>query len=159
MEAQLKALGLPWVRRFDRRLAAVALFTEVGVDPAPYARWVDDLVAEKGYDDDFYVTHSSVAVDIVPHGVDKMTGLLKVADGAFTVGITDSLNDLPMHLGADIGFAPKNISNALTEWLAKEGRIMKDLADSATLEHGRTYVAKGYATEGVIEILKRLGDI
>jgi hydroxymethylpyrimidine pyrophosphatase-like HAD family hydrolase len=159
LEGMLRAFGDGEVYKFDRRLASIAIFTRYGVSPAGYMPRVAGRVESLGYCGFAYTTHSSVAVDVVPRGFTKMTGLEAVAGGLRTVGVADSMNDLEMHLGSDYSFAPSNISPRLVERLRSEGRDVLPLPGAEDVVGGVTYVAGGSATEGVIQILEALAGM
>jgi hydroxymethylpyrimidine pyrophosphatase-like HAD family hydrolase len=159
LEAKLKGFSDPEVYKFDRRLTSIAIFTRYGHSPAEYKVKVEERVRSLGYDGLFYTTHSSVAVDVVPRGFDKFTGLKAVSDGLKTVGVADSMNDIHLHIGCDYSFAPKNIGEGLRRALMESGRDVVALSDAVEIVKGVTYVADGPATEGVIQILKSIESI
>jgi len=146
-----------WAARFDRRLTASAIFTKEGDSPRERAVEVEAIVSALGYDDDFYTTYSSVAVDVVPQGVTKMTGLAQVAGNARTIGIADSMNDIHLHLGSDISFTPANMPAEVRESILASGRKIAPLEEE--LIWGATYASRYRFTEGVIDILARLPSL
>jgi hydroxymethylpyrimidine pyrophosphatase-like HAD family hydrolase len=156
MEERLKWEEYLWVHKFDRRLASIAAFTKYGESPMECSKVVWEKVREYGLDDVCYVTYSSVAVDVVPNGFSKMTGLKKLAGDLKTIGVADSMNDIHMHLGSDISFAPSNINEELRKSLIDSGRNICNISEAPELREKTTYVAGKPATEGVIEILEFL---
>ncbi len=159
LEGRLKSYGDPEVYKFDRRLTSAALFTRWGVSPADYAAKVAARVRLHGGGGLVYVTHSSVAVDVVPLGYTKASGLKAFAGSLPTVAVADSMNDLPLHLASDYSFAPSNIGLGLKAALEDAGRKVSELSGAGELESGVTYVADGPATEGVIQVLAALSRL
>jgi hypothetical protein len=161
LERQLRAEPPEGVLYFARRLATISLFTRSeagGTDPARLFPRVKSLVGATGLADEVTVTHSDVAVDIIPGGFSKYTGLKRIAGGSPVIGIADSLNDLVLIRDTDLAFVPANASPALLEALDRAGRSLipladwKGPADSAVGQSGRGY------TEGVLEILTALAE-
>ncbi len=174
LETVLRADPPPGVRYFARRLATISLFTrteEGGADPAGLHPRVVDLVERHGFADTVAVTHSDVAVDIIPRGYSKYTGVRTAAGGGSLIAIADSLNDRDLILGADRAFLPANTSPALLAALAGAGRVVAPLpgtwiAGEAPVEDrsagddaaGVIYRSGTGYTRGVIEILRFLGE-
>ena len=156
LEAELMKFGDRWVYKFDRRLAAIVLFTKYGFAPHECSKIVDERVRDLGYSDLAYTTYSSVAVDVIPKGYSKMSGLLRVSGGLATVGVADSMNDIQLHLGSDISFAPSNISDELRQRLLDAKRCVVELEKVKKPVLGTTYVASGSATAGTIQILEAI---
>ncbi len=163
LDAILRADPPPGVLFFARRLATISLFTrneQGGADPAGLYPHIRTLVAENGYDTAVTVTHSDVAVDIVPAGYSKYTGLERIAGERPTIGIADSLNDLALIRDTDRAFLPANASPALLDALAAAGREVIPL-DTIDVQQG-TGTAIGQSrsacTTGVLEILAFLAE-
>ncbi|MBN2790546.1 MAG: HAD family phosphatase [Candidatus Delongbacteria bacterium] len=141
----------PEVYKFARRLATISLFTKYGISiPEFHTKMQNEL---KNLDF-CRVTRSSVAVDILPNGFDKYSGLKYVAgEYGIIVAIADSLNDIEMLKQADITYMPGNADDQTVELLAKT-RSKKDL--SYSIEKDSFYIAGKKETFGVIEILEHL---
>ncbi len=153
LESRLRGEGFDWVYKFDRRLAMIAAFTRYGQSPRERKRDVANRVERWGAGEFCYVTYSSVAVDVVPNGFSKLTGIKRAADGLGVIGIADSMNDIDLHLGSDFSFAPSNIAPELRAGLLGGGRRVVELENARKVESQTTYVASKPATEGVIEVL------
>lgn len=157
LTAALQNENISGVQYFARRLATISLFTKYetnGFDPAQIHETVINAVNKTGRDHLVNVTHSDVAVDIIPNGYDKFTGLRHIANEAKTIGIADSLNDLAMILNADHAFVPKNASTKLIVSLETEGRSVNSINGS-----GSSIKRSDYAnTEGVIQILEYINS-
>jgi len=160
LETALKAETILDVKYFARRLATISAFTRderEGIGPEVIFGRVKDLVKELGYSNKVYVTHSSVAVDIIPKGFDKYTALDYASKGRKTIGIADSLNDSHLILNADHGFVPRNASPALMQLIGTEGVstvLMDDLPSPAT----EIRISDRESTECVIEVLRFIGE-
>jgi len=159
LEASLKSYDDPELYKFDRRLTSAALFTRWGFSPAEYMAKIAERVRLHGGGGLVYVTHSSVAVDVVPLGYTKASGLRAVAAGLPTVAVADSMNDVQLHLESAYSFAPSNISGRLKAALEEAGRAVSRLSEAEELGRGVTYVADWPATEGVIQVLNALSRI
>ena len=156
LERRLKAKGLPWVRYFARRLTSISLFSrteEGGTDPSEYFPEVLALVKQLGFSEDVRVTHSNVAVDIIPRGFDKFRGLEFIAQGRPTIGIADSMNDIELVRDADIAFVPANASLNLLRELERKGKKVLDLGGPLPDQGGAVWRSRHSSTEGVLDIL------
>jgi len=155
LELRLREQNFSEVTRFGRRLASISLFTS---NPRSFADRVAKIIQGWGFADAFSVTYSSVAIDIIPHGYDKLSGLRRAAGSAPLYGIADSVNDLPLLAGADLAFAPANLAEEATKQLIDRGNKIVELTESVPLKAG--YVIKASASEvrGVIEILRLLNQ-
>lgn len=145
---------IPGVKYFARRLASISLFTKhenSGIDPASIYQDIVRRVARAGFAGRVMVTHSDVAVDIIPNSYDKLTGLQYLADGRMIIGIADSFNDLAMITGADLAYLPANAGTRLLEEL--QSRKLRVGNHDGTeriimMEHG--------FTRGVIDALEHI---
>jgi hydroxymethylpyrimidine pyrophosphatase-like HAD family hydrolase len=161
LETQLRDLALPGVRYFARRLATISLFTkteEGGSDPARLFPEVVRAVAEMGREAEVLVTHSDVAVDILPVDFNKFKGLRLASEAPSLIGIADSLNDLHLIEDADYSFLPANASPALLETLESRGREVIPLQDSRGRGRGTIAMSGAPHTEAVIQILQFLSQ-
>ncbi|MBN1149596.1 HAD hydrolase family protein [candidate division WOR-3 bacterium] len=155
LELRLRRAQLKGVKYFARRLCTVSLFTRdefSGEDP----ECVFDQICEfldKEEEKLFYATHSDVAVDVVPEGYDKFTGLETVARGREVFAIADSYNDVTLLEKSDYSFAPKNLSPKALRIL--EGRKKISFL-TKTLEKGVLYTSGKYYGDGVSEILETI---
>lgn len=150
LEELLRRRSWPQVTRLGHRLASVSLFTPA---PRSFLATVAAAVADEGFADVFDVTYSSVAVDVVPRGFDKLRGLRAAARGAPAWGVADSVNDLPLLAGADLAFAPSNLAPEAAEALALGGRPVLELTSAAALVGGVVLRAPSRETRGVIDVL------
>lgn len=154
LEAALKKDTPRQVKYFARRLATISLFTRDehgGPDPLDIFDEVCQKVAELGCADKVLVTHSNVAVDIIPVGFNKFTGISHVAAGRKTIGIADSLNDLHLVLDSDRSFLPVNASSKLLEVLVQKGYSVEALTNGTD---ARIMQSSLPSTDAVIETLE-----
>ena len=159
LEKQLMQMAFPEVKYFARRLCTISLFTRTesgGSDPADFHPLVEAAVRKLGLADAMLVTHSNVAVDILPFGFTKFSGIRHVSAGQKTVGIADSLNDIHLLTDADLAFIPANGSQRLIQELEKSGHRIRSLAEWRTGSVGTVWRSRFPATEGVIDILRFL---
>jgi len=157
LEKLLREQNFPQVTRFGRRLATVSLFT---ASPQAFSLEIASFLKNNQYDDRFTVTWSSVAVDIIPRGFDKLKGLRKAAGNLKIIGIADSVNDLPLLKGADYSFAPANLAPEAERSLRECGIKIITINDSISeLQSATLYKANFKDAAGVAEILKFLKRI
>lgn len=156
LEAKLKKLNYPQIKYFARRLITISMFTRDehdGVPPEELHEIVSAEVLKMGISEEVLVTYSNVAVDIIPRGYNKMTGLQDVALENRTVGIADSMNDWHMLFDSDYSFMPANASKRLQDVLSSSGRRVKHLDPELKLKRDAAYISDKPNTEGVIDIL------
>lgn len=161
LETQLRDRALPGVRHFARRLATISLFTkteEGGPDPTGLFPEVKRAVKGMGFDEEVLVTHSDVAVDIIPADFNKFKGLRLASEAPSLIGIADSLNDIHLIEDADYSFLPSNASPALLERLETHGREVIRLEDSRRNRRGTIAISGSRHTEAVIQILRFLSQ-
>ena len=156
LEERFKELASPLITRFGRRLATISMFTK---KPRLFRDEVAQRVEDWGFSPIFDVTYSSVAVDVVPKGYDKLRGLRDAAAGEPLVAVADSVNDIPLLGGADHSFAPSNLANEARSELIEAGREIKGLGEATLRMKNVLYVAESPEAKGVIEILRKLDDI
>ena len=141
----------PEVYKFARRLSTISLFTKYGESILDFHSKLKEELKNLDF---CRVTRSSVAVDILPNGFDKFSGLKYMAEeNDSIVAIADSLNDLEMLKQADITYMPGNADTTTIDILSKT-RNKKDL--NTGLEKDCFYIAEKTETFGVIEILEHL---
>jgi hydroxymethylpyrimidine pyrophosphatase-like HAD family hydrolase len=161
LEMRLQEAHLPGVQYFGRRLATISLFTKTeagGADPAHLYPRVKDEVQRMGYGEDVLVTHSDVAVDIIPGGFNKYTGLRQATEAPVLIGIADSLNDLHLIESAEMAFLPANASPALLKELHGRGREVFPI-ETCTGGTGRILAQSALPHTGaVIDVLRFLGQ-
>ena len=161
LERRLRDEPLPGVEYFARRLATISMFTKTargGPDPTFLYPQVEKRVEELGYADEVLVTHSDVAVDIIPTGFNKFTGLRQIANAPSLIGIADSLNDVHLIADADRAFLPANASPALLQTLNDRGLDVLPLESSSQIQTGMIAKSVSHHTEAVIDILHFLRD-
>ena len=159
LEKLLKGMGFPEVKYFARRHCTISMFTRTetgGSDPANLKPTVEKAVRQLGFGDTVQVTHSNVAVDIIPIGFNKFTGIHHVAAGLKTIGIADSLNDIHLLIDATWAFIPANSSASLICELGLIKRPVRSLAEWNMNSNKSIWRSQYSTTEGVIDILKFL---
>ena len=164
IESALRERGFGWVYKFARRLATVSLFTRMGLRAADYASEVAAEVKALGHGEAFEVTYSSVAVDVIPRGFNKLSGLRQLAGDEPVVGIADSMNDFELVSGADISFLPGNASPELLRRLKETGKRVQSIGEASGLSAGQAerhsdvaIVCDEHFTDAVCQALDFLG--
>ena len=107
LETRLRAARFPELDYFAHRLTTISMFCR---DPRAFFARVSDFVSKAPEAPAVLITYSSVAVDILPAGYHKARGLITLAHGRPTIGVADSMNDLPLLAHADYAFAPANLA-------------------------------------------------
>jgi hydroxymethylpyrimidine pyrophosphatase-like HAD family hydrolase len=159
LEKLLKGMEFPEVKYFARRHCTISMFTRTengGSDPACLKPRVEKAVQQLGFGDAVQVTHSNVAVDIIPLGFNKFTGIHHVAEGLKTIGIADSLNDIHLLIDATWAFIPANSSAGLIRELGLVKRQVRPLAEWNVNADKSIWRSHYSTTEGVLDILKFL---
>jgi hydroxymethylpyrimidine pyrophosphatase-like HAD family hydrolase len=121
LERALFERDFPEVYKFGERRVAIAAFTKHGTAPETLQPKVQAVVDERDLVDRVRVVCSSVAVDVVPVGFSKRTGMRRVARGEPVMGIADSMNDAELVLGADLAAVPRNVKPELAAEIERTG--------------------------------------
>ncbi len=150
LRKELEQKGFSEVNEFRRRLTTVSLFCS---SPKEFVKKVEGFVQKSVYRNDFSVTYSSVAVDVIPKGWDKFMGMQKLAGENTIIGIADSMNDFEFLAKSDFSFVPANAPKEVLEKLEKERKSIVNLEKMNQLEKNIIGKAKNQETEGVLEIL------
>ena len=150
LRKELENQKFPEVNEFRRRLTTISLFCE---NPKEFAEKVKNLVEKSIYREDFYVTYSSVAVDVIPKDWDKYRGMEIVAEDGIIIGVADSMNDFALLAKSHFSFVPANAPKEVLEKLKKEGKKVVNI-HQAKLEPNTVVVSNHPETEGVLEILE-----
>jgi len=149
----LRQMKYPFVKHFGSRDFTISLFTtnkSGGEPPQNYLQTVQDDLLKHKYGKDFYITYSSVALDIIPVGINKWVALKYIADDTKTVAFIDSYNDKEIALHSDITFLPQNSSPALIEFLENNGKRVLNI-NNYILEAGTACLCDESYTAGVIQ--------
>ncbi|MGC9365914.1 MAG: HAD hydrolase family protein [bacterium] len=157
LEQDLKKIKFNQVLYFARRDTTVSMFTrdeQGGADPQDLFEQVVPWIKNSEYQEMFNITHSSVAVDIIPVGFNKYRGLLELSGGKEIICIADSRNDLTMISNADYSFVPANAYGKLDILLGDRKMVS---IDNNLIDFKQVVVkSKSAYTSGVIEILNFL---
>lgn len=157
LENILRNKNFEEVKYFARRLTTISLFTKTvtgGSDPAEFYPKVKETVKKLGYSKKVHVTHSSVAVDIIPRGHNKFSGIKHIAKGLETIGIADSLNDIHLINNADYSFIPANVSPGLLRELKEKGKNIINMEETSRTGKEVVLQSRYKTTKAVVEILE-----
>ena len=159
LERKLKDKNFKEVKYFARRLATISLFTRTeqgGLDPVGFYPRFRETVNELGCGNKVYTTHSNVAVDVVPSGYNKFSGINRISKGFRIIGIADSLNDIHLVSDADYAFIPVNASPGLIHGLKTKSKRIMGLKSEEAGQMGKNIVLQSQynETEAVVEILE-----
>ena len=158
LEEYLKSLKLPFIKYFAKREASISIFTcdeSGGEVPAKFYEIIKYELDHHEYKDDFCVTWSNVAIDIIPTGYSKWNTLKKHAEDKTIISFMDSFNDKEIALYSDYCILPANSSEELIFYLRNNNRLIFPLKQSHFIKnHG--YIASTKYTDAVIEGLNYL---
>lgn len=160
LENRLKKESLPDLIYYGNRLSTISLFTKdkgSGVSPYNLYLLLKEQLETDIRKDEIIITHSDVAVDILPAGNSKYNGIDKICPGLRVFAVADSYNDLEFLLKASGSFLPDNCSAHLEEELMRKGcSIMPLNRYKDGTEQMNVYKSNYSYTEGVLDILYRL---
>ncbi|MBN1971137.1 MAG: HAD family hydrolase [Candidatus Delongbacteria bacterium] len=150
LQKRLESEEFPEIYKYARRLSSISMFTNFGESVEKFFKTTCSYL-EDDKDDYYRITHSSVAVDIVPAFANKYFGLKYIAnDDDIIVGIADSLNDLEMLEKSDMSFVPNNYSKKL------DGITVRSFRSLSDYNNNFIGVSEGKTSEGVYQIVSYL---
>jgi len=153
LEGEFRRHEFPEINYFAHRLTTISMFCN---EPRMLYEKVSGFVKGTPFESQVNVTYSSVAVDVLPVGYNKYTGLAAVADDREIIGVADSMNDQDLLAESEFSLAPANIAPELRPLLENAGRDAVPLGEALELVYGTVLVAEKGETEGVLEILEFL---
>ena len=156
LEKELKKYEFKEFNYFARRLSTISLFTKNPYDkniPRDFCPIVSKKVKELGFERDVFVTYSSVAVDIIPKGYNKATGINYLSKNRKTIGIADSLNDVHLLTDCTQAFIPTNSPIELLNYLRDGNKKIININENPSLFENRIIQSNKGFTKAVIEIL------
>ena len=140
LERDVHAREFPEVYKFAERRVIISIFTVHGTAPEALLPKVQSVIEDRDLAERVRAVCSSVAVDVVPRGYSKLTGMRHVAGDEPVMGIADSMNDVELVLGADLAAVPANVKPEL-------------LAEIERTRNPQSYRSSRPITEAVIEVL------
>jgi hydroxymethylpyrimidine pyrophosphatase-like HAD family hydrolase len=152
LEVILKQQGFEFIKYFAQRKASISLFTiteDSGENPELYYPLIKRYVENSEYNEQFYVTYSNVAIDIIPRGISKYTGLKQICHEQRIISLLDSMNDFDLAVNSDICFLPGNSTETLLKSVEFKGIEFFNHID-------KIYLCRKNYGEAVIEALSVL---
>lgn len=116
LESLLKLRNFPFIQYFAHRHSSISLFTVTesgGENPMLFIDEIDEFLKTTPYYDLIRLTWSNVALDILPKGFSKFTGIRHITEGQKIISFLDSMNDYELAIYSDITFLPANSSASL----------------------------------------------
>ena len=152
----------PEIYKFADRMASISMFMKHDESVFDFYKTIKKVMSHK--EDKFRVTYSSVAVDIIPVGFNKFTGIKEIERRLTNkrnykiIAIADSINDYELLRDADISFLPSNCNKKVTLGLEKHGMRSIDLQSTKDVLANENcfYISDKKTTYGVIEILEKI---
>jgi len=149
LRRELEKQKFPEVNEFRRRLTTVSLFCN---KPKEFFYKIEDFLQKSIYRNDFEVTYSNVAVDVIPKSWDKFVGMKMIAGKGTIISVADSMNDFGLLNKSHFSFVPANAPKEVLDKLKVEGKKIVSI-NQTKLEPNTVVVANKSETEGVLEIL------
>jgi hydroxymethylpyrimidine pyrophosphatase-like HAD family hydrolase len=147
-----------FVKYFGERQSTISLFTvdqSGGEVPSTFLTTVLKDFNTHIHADKFYVTWSNVAIDIIPYGFSKWTGINHLANDKKVISFLDSYNDKEIALNSDFVFLPSNSSPELIKTLRQNNKLVFDLGKFHFINN-HCYLSKKSYTSSVLDGLKYL---
>ncbi|MCB5249635.1 MAG: HAD hydrolase family protein [Candidatus Cloacimonadales bacterium] len=154
LEDDLKMADFRFIHYFATRKATISMFThteQTGSAPDMYVATIKDFMLSHPLNMFFNITWSNVAIDIIPKGINKYTGIKNVANNVKIISLLDSMNDYDLAINSDVCFLPANSSKKLLDSIKYSSidKYNKDFINAI-------YLCKNDYSEGVIEALNKL---
>jgi hydroxymethylpyrimidine pyrophosphatase-like HAD family hydrolase len=160
LEAELKEKSLPDLLFYGNRTGTISLFTKDkgrGVSPYELSCYLKNHLKGHSTFNRFTITHSDVAVDILPAGHSKYSGMQKICPNRKIIAVADSCNDWEFLFRAEQRFIPNNSSPLIEDQFRAEGiEILPLRSYSHQKDIETVYQSSRKFTYGVVEILKIL---
>ncbi|MCL1827716.1 MAG: HAD hydrolase family protein [Candidatus Cloacimonetes bacterium] len=150
----------PFVRYFGKREATVSLFTSDDKrqkPPADYVEVIKKDFSKTAYADDFYVTWSNVAIDIIPKDISKWSLINKIKNSACVIAFMDSYNDKEICEFSDFAILPKNTTDSLIHHLRWNNKLVFPLHKFHIFSN-QCYISQKPFADAVIEGLLALKE-
>ena len=149
-----------FVKHFGNRQCTVSLFTTDktgGQPPESYIEIVNNDLKQHPFSDMFYLTHSNVAIDILPVNTTKYDAIRKVATekSLEICSFVDSYNDKEIARFSTYTFLPKNVSLDLMKYLNSHNKLIFK-CNKFHLVKNLVYISEKSYTEAVIDGLQFL---
>ncbi len=160
LERELTETGLPDLLFTGQRLGTISLFTSdrgKGVAPDNLYSYLKQLLVSHPQRGKIKITHSDVAVDILPADHSKFRGISQVCPQKKIIAIADSCNDWEFLQKADYTFLPLNCYSHIEKRFRQEGYRILPLSSFNDNEKGKdVYKSNMGYTYGVLDILKKI---
>ena len=161
LEKELQKMDLPDLLFFAHRRATISLFTKdhrEGNLPDNLFEYLSNILQKHHLSKEITITHSDVAVDILPAGNSKFSGISRVCPEQNIIAIADSCNDWEFLYRATESFLPQNCSPYIVNRFEKRGFSILPVEEYRKSFEKRVYRSSYSYTEGVLDILVRLAD-
>lgn len=148
----------PFVKYFAQREATISLFTcdeNGGEEPSSFYHTILNDLQKHKFGENFYLTWSNVALDIIPILNSKWNALNHLRKNNKIICFMDSFNDKESVLLSDLSFIPRNASHKLIKYLREKNKLIFPIDKFHLINHHVFISSKSY-TMGVIEGLKTL---
>ncbi len=116
LKKEIEKQEFGFIKYFAERKASISAFTQSeteGESPEKYFKIIEEFVLNSDLSDKVYTTYSNVAIDIIPIGVSKFTGIDSIRSNQTIISLLDSMNDIDLALHSNLCFLPSNASKEL----------------------------------------------
>lgn len=162
LQQELKYSNLPDVLFFASRSGTISLFTKErnrGTAPYDLFNYLENYLKTHPDRSEIFLTHSDVAVDILPAGNSKYVGLNKICPHQNIIAVADSCNDWEFLDRAWQKFMPVNCCSHLEKKFSLKGYQINSLDTYLNGNNPSTVYKSSFSyTEGVLEILTKLAE-
>lgn len=164
LKNQIEAQNYSFIKYFANRSASISAFTRSefeGESPEQYVKIIDDFVKKSNLSDKVYTTYSNVAIDIIPNGISKLTGIQSIAEKKFIISLLDSMNDVDLAIHSNICFLPSNASPDLLNIVPHQSinAFLPQLNEINQSETGNVFLCQKSYSYGVLEALRELTKV
>jgi len=150
------------IYKFADRMASISMFMKHEESVFDFYKKIKKKMSN--IEDKFRVTYSSVAVDIIPVGFNKFTGIKEIQRKLTgkrnykIIAIADSINDYELLRDSDISFLPFNCNKKVISGLEEHKMRSIDLQSTKDVLANENcfYISNKKTTFGVIEILEKI---
>ena len=153
-----KEKNYPFIKYLGERESTITLFTvdeNGGEAPDRFYDIINSDLVNHKYGNNFYITWSNVAFDIIPKNKSKWASLCQKTHNRHIISFLDSCNDSELAEFSDYTFLPKNSSPNLLLYLRKNNKLIFPIKRFHLFKN-QCYISDKSSTEAVIEGLEYL---
>jgi len=152
-----------FVKYFGERKTTITLFTcdeQGGEPPEKYLQTISQDLQNSTFKNDFYITYSNVAFDIIPANYSKWNTLKTIKGNTSheIICFMDSYNDKEIALYSDYTILPQNTTENLFNYLKQHQKSISPL-ENFDFSQKQAYLCEDNYTLAVINGLKKILEV